>query len=121
MAFYLLASRVMGGIMSERFGRVAVALIVAVMTTVGSLFLFTAGTRERFEPLDTAENASPQPLQQASLPQPGMPAEAIGETVVEENEAPAPDPIAETTRLRHALPIADFLTRAAGLNLFEAE
>lgn len=48
MGFYLIGSRVMAGILGERFGRVVVAVVVAAMTTIGSLYLFTAGTRDRF-------------------------------------------------------------------------
>jgi hypothetical protein len=116
MGFYLIGSRVMAGILGERFGRVVVAVVVAAMTTIGSLYLFTAGTRDRFEPLETA---SWPPSEELALPQPGLPQESLGETT-EEAVAPAPEPVAELTRLRHAMPIADYLSRA-GLNVFEAE
>lgn len=106
----------MVGILGERFGRVVVAVVVASMTTIASLYLFTAGTRERFEPL---EAVSPPPSDALALPQPGLPQELLGETA-EETVASAPEPVGQPTRLRHAVGVADYLARA-GLNVFEAE
>ncbi|MGD0072705.1 MAG: hypothetical protein ABSD31_00005, partial [Candidatus Binataceae bacterium] len=117
MALYLIASRVMGVIAGGRFGRVVVAVVVASMTTIASLYLFTASTRERFEPLDTVSIASSDAM--AALPEPGLPDESLGETT-EESVASAPDPVEQSTRLRRAVPVADYLVHA-GLNVFEAE
>src|SRR5271154_1156 len=117
MRSYLIGSRLVVGILSERFGRVAVGLVVAAMTTIGSLYLFPPGTRDRFEPQNTVKS---QPASDdASLPQPGMAQKSADETI-EEAEAPAPEPVAEMATLRRTTPIADYLSRA-GLNVFEAE
>jgi murein DD-endopeptidase MepM/ murein hydrolase activator NlpD len=106
----------MRGILSERVGRAAVALLVAAMTTVGALFIFTAGARDRFEPLETAALS---PSDDIAQPQPGI-AQDMPDETLEESEEPAPEPVAEMTTIRRSILIADFLSRA-GLNVFEAE
>jgi len=118
MRFYLIGSRFMAGIHGERFARVMVALVVASMTTIASLCLFTVGTRERFEPIETL-SLPPIETSVSDIPEPGIPQELLDEGA-EESVAPAPEPVAQTTRLQHAIPVADYLARE-GLNVFEAE
>ena len=104
------------GFPREHIARVVTALVVAAMTTVGSLYLFAAGARERFEPLESL--LSPQ-ADGSILPEPGLPPESSVETI-EEAEEPAAEPLVERTRLQRSVLVSDYLVRA-GLNVFEAQ
>ncbi len=104
------------GFPRDRIARVVTALIVAAMTTVGSLYIFASGARERFEPLESLSS-----LQGGSvlLPEPGLPPESSMETI-EEQEEPAAEPLIEQAKLQRSVLVSDYLVRA-GLNVFEAQ
>ncbi len=104
------------GFPRDRIARVVTALIVAAMTTVGSLYLFAAGARERFEPLESLSS-----LQAGGvlLPEPGLPPESSMEAI-EEEEEPAAEPLIQQVKLQRSVLVSDYLVRA-GLNVFEAQ
>ena len=104
------------GFPRDRIGRVVTALIVATMTTIGSVYLFATGSRERFEPL---ESLSESQAVGALLPEPGLPPESSFETL-EEQEEPAAEPSVQQAKLRRSVVVSDYLVRA-GLNVFEAQ